>query len=224
MFCFTKPVGGNNGMARALAIDAGDAASPYGNVWVGLYQSRQFYGYQGTDGELLERDGLENPIAVGHSPYGAVVDSNGYVWSGTLSRGTIVGFDSRTGRASGVFSPTRPPASSYGFSIDGENRLWVGARQRHEPLQPLPGQPRKPDSGSLGGWRRMAEYTVYCSALLHAGHGSGRTRKDLGGQQLRQCLSLAGQYHASHRQLPHWGLVGQRRWSGLQWICLGGER
>ena len=96
------PAGNNGGVARALAIDAGDAASPYGNVWVGLYSHRQFIGFQGTDGAVLERDGLENPVAVGHSPYGAVVDSNGYVWSGTLSGNSIVGFDSRTGRAGGV--------------------------------------------------------------------------------------------------------------------------
>ncbi|MBM66452.1 MAG: hypothetical protein CMH55_09480 [Myxococcales bacterium] len=157
-FAFTKPVGGNNGMARALAIDAGDAASPYGNVWVGLYQSRQFYGFQGTDGALLEREGLENPVAVGHSPYGAVVDSNGYVWSGTLSRGTIVGFDSRTGRASGVFSPNGgPPASSYGFSIDGENRLWVGAQgngmNRYNPYRDNQGNPIQDPLAGGGEWR-----------------------------------------------------------------------
>ncbi|MEC7749948.1 MAG: hypothetical protein VX405_00415 [Myxococcota bacterium] len=154
-FAFTVPTGNNGGTARALAIDAGDAASPYGNVWVGLYSHRQFIGYQGTDGAVLERPGLENPVAVGHSPYGAVVDSNGYVWSGTLSGNTIVGFDSRTGRASGVISGAGNISSSYGFGMDGENRLWIGGRGmgRYNPYRDAQGNPIQDPLAGGGEWR-----------------------------------------------------------------------
>jgi hypothetical protein len=159
-YAWTEAVGRNGGTARALAIDAGDAQNPYGNVWVGMYTHREFYGIQGTDGTLIRRPGLQNPISIGHSPYGAVVDSNGYVWSGTLSGGTIAGFDSRTGRASGVIRPQGVPARSYGFTMDGENRLWVGAQNsgvnRYDPYRDANGNPIQDPLAGGGAWRHSS--------------------------------------------------------------------
>ena len=159
-YAWTKAVGRSGGTARALAIDAGDAQNPYGNVWVGMYTHREFHGIQGGSGDLIQRPGLTNPVSVGHQPYGAVVDSNGYVWSGTLSRGTIVGFDSITGRASGVITPQGVPARSYGFTMDGENRLWVGAQtngvNRYNPYSDTNGNPIQDPLAGGGEWRNSS--------------------------------------------------------------------
>ena len=159
-YAWTKAVGRPGGTARALAIDAGDAQNPYGNVWVGMYTHREFHGIQGVTGDLIQRPGLTNPVSVGHQPYGAVVDSNGYVWSGTLSRGTIVGFDSVTGRASGVITPRGVPARSYGFTMDGENRLWVGAQtegvNRYNPYSDINGNPIQDPLAGGGEWRNSS--------------------------------------------------------------------
>jgi streptogramin lyase len=159
-YAWSKAVGRNGGTARALAIDGGDAQNPYGNVWVGMYQHREFYGMQGGSGQLIQRQGLTNPVTIGHSPYGAVVDSNGYVWSGTLSRGTIAGFDSATGRASVLISPQGVPARSYGFTLDGENRLWVGAQNngvnRYDPYRDANGNPIQDPLAGGGAWRNSS--------------------------------------------------------------------
>jgi hypothetical protein len=156
-FAWTKAVGRSGGIGRSLAIDLGDRANPHGNVWVGMYSHREFYGIQGSTGELIVREGLQNPVAVGHAPYGAIVDSNGYVWSGTLTAGTIVGFDSTTGRASGLIVPQGVPARSYGFTMDGENRLWVGAQQegvnRYDPYHDANGNPIQDPLAGGGAWR-----------------------------------------------------------------------
>jgi hypothetical protein len=166
-FLWSQAVGRSGGTARALAIDAGDANNPYGNVWVGMYTHREFYGLAGQTGDLLQRPGLQNPISIGHSPYGAVVDSNGYVWSGTLSGGTIVGFDSRTGRAGGVFTPAQgAPPSSYGFTLDGENRLWVGAQSagvnRYNPYSDANGNPINDPLAGGGEWRNDSCHGERC--------------------------------------------------------------
>jgi hypothetical protein len=156
-FLWTRAVGGVGGTARALAIDAGDDENPFGNVWVGMYSHRQFYGLSGETGELLQAPGLTNPVAVPHSPYGAVVDYFGNVWSGTISHGTIAGFDSRTGRTSPLITPSGVPVGAYGFTLDGNNRLWIGAQGqgvlRFDPHR-LPGGGINPDSlNGQGTWR-----------------------------------------------------------------------
>jgi hypothetical protein len=166
-FLWSEAVGQSGGTARALAIDAGDANNPYGNVWVGMYTHREFYGLQGQDGTLIARPGLQNPVSIGHAPYGAVVDSNGYVWSGTLSQGTIVGFDSRTGRAGGVVSPAQgAPSASYGFTLDGENRLWVGAQSsgvnRYNPYRDANGNPINDPLAGGGEWRNDSCHGERC--------------------------------------------------------------
>jgi hypothetical protein len=141
-FAWTEAVGRSGGTARALAIDGGDGQNPYGNVWIGMYTHQEFYGIAGSDGSMLVRPGLTNPVSVGHRPYGAVVDSNGYVWSGTLSACTVVGFEGSTGRAG---QPVNLGCSSYGFTLDGENRMWVGGlaggATRYNPYRDANGNP-----------------------------------------------------------------------------------
>ncbi|MBM64927.1 MAG: hypothetical protein CMH55_01675 [Myxococcales bacterium] len=155
-FSWTVPVGGGGGTPRALTIDSGDEENPMGNVWVGNYSEQRFYGLEGSDGDLLARPGLTNPVPIGHRPYGAAIDSEGYVWSGTLSGGSIAGFDSRSGNRVLLASPRGVPAASYGFGIDGSNRLWVGAQSsgvnRYDPYHDSNGNEIDPLSGN-GVWR-----------------------------------------------------------------------
>ncbi len=126
---WTLPVGGQAGIPRALAIDGGDAQNPNGNLWVGLFNERRFYNLQGETGELVRRPGQTNPVDIGHQPYGAVIDSQGVVWSTSLGAGvmppsTLVGVDSTTGRAGDTIQS--PWGGSYGIAADARGRLWVG--------------------------------------------------------------------------------------------------
>jgi hypothetical protein len=66
-------VGGNNGLGRSLAIDL------EGNIWLGLFNTYQFYKLSSVDGSVLG-----GPYYVGSSPYGALVDKYGYLWGSTL--------------------------------------------------------------------------------------------------------------------------------------------
>ena len=130
MHPWTLPVGGQAGIPRALAIDGGDAQNPNGNLWVGLFNERRFYNLQGETGELVRRPGQTNPVDIGHQPYGAVIDSQGVVWSTSLGAGvmppsTLVGVDSTTGaletrfKAHGVVRTASPPTPEDVFgSVD----------------------------------------------------------------------------------------------------------
>ncbi len=157
-FLWTKSAGGNNGVARALAIDIGDGQNPHGNVWVGLFNNRSFIGFAGSNGEILSRPGLTNPVTnLGHSPYGAVVDSNGYVWSASIGTGTIVGFDSTTGRKSGVIQPAQGAhRQSYGITLDAKDRVWIGAQTsgitRYDPYTSANGDRQQDPLSGNGSW------------------------------------------------------------------------
>lgn len=71
-FTGTYPYYGDNSGARAIASDA------QGNVWAGHYADRRYYYINGQTGQILRTVSLE---AVDYRPYGAVVDSNGILWT-----------------------------------------------------------------------------------------------------------------------------------------------
>ncbi len=174
-FAWTKAVGRPGGIARALALNVGDAQSPNGNVWAGMWSHREFYGLQGHTGELIERPGMPNPVAVGHPPYGAVVDSSGYVWSGTQGGCSIVGFDSRTGRTS---QPFELNCRGYGFTLDGNNRLWIGAQSegalRYDPYRDANGQAIDDPLAGGGDVRRTGCVGIRCHLRGGGADAQGR--------------------------------------------------
>ncbi|MFH1916538.1 MAG: hypothetical protein ABIJ21_04695 [Nanoarchaeota archaeon] len=70
-----KQVGGSNGLGRSLAIDLD------GNIWVGLFNDKQYWKISGDDGSILL-----GPIDVSpNTPYGALVDKHGILWGSSLS-------------------------------------------------------------------------------------------------------------------------------------------
>jgi hypothetical protein len=71
-------VGGNNGLGRALCI------GPDGNLWVGLFNSQQYFKVSSLDGSILA-----GPISVPWTPYGCLIDSDGTLWSASIS--TVLG-------------------------------------------------------------------------------------------------------------------------------------
>lgn len=123
---FTVPVGGNNSVPRALAIDPFAPVRGVGSVWVGAHSEQRYYQYDASDGTLLKT------VDVPHHPYGAVMDRFGTLWSTDLSvasghRG-LVEIASATGQVIG--GPYPVPDSdrcgdAYGISIDGDDNVWV---------------------------------------------------------------------------------------------------
>jgi hypothetical protein len=74
---WAKPVGqptDNIGVGRALAVDT------TGNLWVGMYCTKQYYKVDANTGNMIPPAG--NPVPTGaHTPYGCAVDLNGKLWS-----------------------------------------------------------------------------------------------------------------------------------------------
>lgn len=60
---------------RSLAIDAQN------NIWVGCYGTRKFHYIDGQTGTIKK---TVDVYATGHTPYGAVIDKNGVIWSSSL--------------------------------------------------------------------------------------------------------------------------------------------
>ena len=100
---------------RALAIDAA------GFVWVGNWEGApKIYKIDPDTGRTLKT--IRSP----HRSYGAVIDSNGIMW--TVDRNSCVnrvdtGLENPTATSAGC-SPGGP--QSYGIALDANNDIWIG--------------------------------------------------------------------------------------------------
>lgn len=104
-------VGPANGLGRSLCRD-GD-----GNIWVGMFNSLQYYKLAPEDGALLA-----GPISSGsNSPYGCLVDGNGTLWGASLGS-TLLELNTSTNALVNVWSHAAF-GSDYGIAI-GNNRVY----------------------------------------------------------------------------------------------------
>jgi uncharacterized repeat protein (TIGR01451 family) len=101
----------NNG-PRAVAADA------EGNVWAGNYLARRYYFVDGATGQILRTNDLSS---VGHTPYGAVVDAQGYLWSAGHTGNHVL----RLNPADNSFLTIALPHVAYGLGLDRSNHLFV---------------------------------------------------------------------------------------------------
>jgi hypothetical protein len=109
-------VGGNNGLGRSLCIGTD------GNIWVGLFNSQQYYKISSVDGS-----GLAGPISTpGLRAYGCLVDAQGRLWSASLSN-TVGELNTNTN----TWTATRTsPWYNYGVAL-GNNKVYLGS-QTHQ--------------------------------------------------------------------------------------------
>ncbi len=134
---WTVPVGNNNGVPRALAIDAGGPDGEAGNVWVGLYAESRVIQISGDTGAPITRGGSNVSVdlrAGGNSmaPYGAAVDGGGYVWVTGIQDGNTT-YLAKVNTFSGELVQLYPIpddddqcSKGYGISIDTSQRIWLG--------------------------------------------------------------------------------------------------
>ena len=131
----TVVVGGNDGLARALTIDAGmqvEGQPNPGNPWVGMYNEQAFYQIDGLTGALKQRvpqaGGFSATFGRGQNSYGAVVDGTGKLWapSGCCGAAYLAWIDTTMNPA--PFGQINAPSAggSYGITADLDNRIWLG--------------------------------------------------------------------------------------------------
>jgi hypothetical protein len=100
------PAAAAGGLGRSLAIDT------QGNLWVGLYNRREYYKLSGATGAVM---GGPFPVG-GHTPYGAIVDATGTLWGASLSN-NLLEFNTATQ----AFTTYTHSGSNYGIAIAPDN-------------------------------------------------------------------------------------------------------
>ncbi|HUU83234.1 MAG TPA: hypothetical protein VM243_06990 [Phycisphaerae bacterium] len=111
-FTGTYPNDDWNPGTRSIAVDASN------NVWVGAYGTRKFWYLNGTTGDILRTVDVSS---VSHTPYGAVLDRNGILWSSGQSGYHVLRLDP----SDDSFTTIAPGHFVYGLGADRENHLFI---------------------------------------------------------------------------------------------------
>lgn len=114
---YAVEVGPLNGLGRALCIGTD------GNLWVGMYNTRQYYKINAADGSQIA-----GPVAVSWTPYGCLIDKDGTLWSADL--GSTLGKITNTGSNAGPYGvSTIAGMSNYGIGL-GNGKVYTGSGNR----------------------------------------------------------------------------------------------
>jgi uncharacterized repeat protein (TIGR01451 family) len=108
--------GYNDAGSRSIAADA------WGNVWAGNFTAKRYYFIDNSTGQILRTNDL---TAVNHTPYGAVVDAQGYLWSASAGLNHVL----RLNPADDSVLITNVGHIAYGLGLDRNNRLFVSGWQ-----------------------------------------------------------------------------------------------
>ncbi len=120
---WTARVGGNDAIPRAVVIDFGELDTMIAYPWVGCFNEQRFYKLDPNDGTILTQ------VDVNVHPYGAAIDSEGWIWISGRQSQAIQRFHYLT---QNVEPPIAIPSNQchgnepYGITIDRSNRVWVG--------------------------------------------------------------------------------------------------
>lgn len=108
-------VGGPGGLGRSLCVGND------GNIWVGLYNHRQYYKISAADGSPLA-----GPFPVTDNPYGCAVDGNGILWGANLST-VLTKLDTSAAPAVAQVGRFFAPTNFYGITLgkDGSGNTKV---------------------------------------------------------------------------------------------------
>jgi DNA-binding beta-propeller fold protein YncE len=97
---------------RGIAVDKSN------NIWAGCSGSMMYYYIRGSDGEILKTIDVSS---VSHTPYGAVVDENGILWSSGHDKGYVLRLDP----IDDSISVVNFGHFSYGLGLDRFGHLFV---------------------------------------------------------------------------------------------------
>lgn len=96
----------NNGVGRALCIGTD------GNLWVGLYNSAEYYKISSVDGHTIA-----GPVATTYPNYGCLIDQNGTLWGANWSNNVLTRI-AQTGKDTGPYTVTHVSVPAiYGLAL-----------------------------------------------------------------------------------------------------------
>ena len=101
---------------RGIAIDAA------GDLWLGSFGIRKYHKIDGETGAILEAIDVST---VNHTPYGAVIDRNGILWSSGSDKQHVLRLDTQTD----TFQAIALGHHSYGMALDNAGHLFVSGWQ-----------------------------------------------------------------------------------------------
>ena len=97
---------------RGIAVDKSS------NIWAGCFGSMKYYYIRGSDGQILK---MIDVSSFNHTPYGAVVDENGILWSSGHDEGHVLRLDP----VDDSFSIINLGHFVYGLGLDRFGHLFV---------------------------------------------------------------------------------------------------
>ncbi len=97
---------------RGIAIDSDN------NLWAGCYGSGMYYYIDGESGKILRTVDVSS---VSHTPYGAVIDGNGILWSSGQSTNHVL----RLNPQDDTFEAIDLGHFVYGLGLDQNNHLFI---------------------------------------------------------------------------------------------------
>lgn len=99
---------------RSVVVDKNN------DLWIGGYGSQKFYQVSTSNYQILQTVSVSS---VGHHPYGAVMDSNGVIWSAGYTDNAVTRIDPRT--TPPTVSRINLPHQTYGLGLDKMGHLFV---------------------------------------------------------------------------------------------------
>jgi large repetitive protein len=97
---------------RGVAVDSQN------NVWLGCYGTGKYYYVNGTTGQILK---MVDVSSLSHTPYGAIIDQNGILWSSGAGGNNILRLDP----SNNTFTRINIGHFAYGLGLDKNNHLFV---------------------------------------------------------------------------------------------------
>jgi len=102
----------NNPGPRGIAVDSKN------NVWLGTYGSKKYYHVDGKTGQIMNTVDLS---PVGHTPYGAVIDQNGILWSSGAGGQNVLRLDT----SNNSITTINLHHFVYGLALDRNNHIFI---------------------------------------------------------------------------------------------------
>ena len=125
---WAREVGTVNGLGRSLCVGTD------GNLWVGMYNARTYFKVRASDGTTIAgpistTPTAGQPNAGSLTPYGCLIDSNGTLWSASLS--SLLGKITNTQSDVGPWqvSSFNSGNTNYGIALGG-GKVYTGFNNR----------------------------------------------------------------------------------------------